>query len=203
MDLTTYNLVLDDLERRRDLLNSAISGLRMIMGQGMTAPAVEPQRPPAVSAATPPSTTEPVSHPIGPKAKRPYKRKGDERHCDKHPDNRKDFAPNGSCRPCTREYNRNRHASIKAGTWNDDPAEESGETETAPPAPAVDAQAPPAEEDRKFIYSKLVKCTKCDTERTRFKRVAGAQYWICMANRCAVKVDNVHMPVDKAYEGAA
>jgi hypothetical protein len=140
MDL---NFILDELERERDEINAAIVGIRHVMSRvNGSAPISEAPRPPV--AAAPPPAAEPVSHPIGPKAKRPYKRKGAERHCDKHPDNRKDFAPNGSCRPCTREYQRNRAAKLRAGTWNDDDAPAG--TSDAPPEQDNHEAAPIAEE---------------------------------------------------------
>lgn len=213
-----WNPILDELERDRDAhnaevlkLNKAIDVIRDLAG-GSSRPVqrTEP-RPRPAAIAVPRKPTAPTG------AKRGRKAKSAALSCDKHPDNKIDFSPKGNCRVCTREYQRDRHARIKAGTWSDD----DGERETAPPSepdaatppgqegrsePAAAAPAPQDQPEREFVYSKPLRCGKCGLN-TRFKRLADADpqrdYWVCMASRCTHKIAHVMVKTDRDFKPEA
>jgi len=143
---------------------------------------------------------------------RTLKRGRPSKPCEKHPGAGR-YASNRGCKGCVgeaRQRSRERAKSEGAVTTHDRPESpliqdppESAAPIRSETAPTRKPETLPSDEEREWLYSKPVKCTKCGASITRFKRVAGAGYWICMANRCAVKVDSVHMPVDSKFQGVA
>lgn len=62
-------------------------------------------------------------------------------------------------------------------------------------------QAPPST-GPELLFSHPMTCPKCGALGTRFKRTREAEYWICEAKKCALKVANYNIKTDKHHQPA-
>ena len=51
-----------------------------------------------------------------------------------------------------------------------------------------------------FEYSRVLRCSKCGSNQTRYRRTKNSSVWVCMAEGCEVKIAHVSVSVDRNFQ---
>ncbi len=164
---------IEELERQRSLIDSALRALR----------ALEPLASGTAAA---------------PKARRTNEALNSSFACEKHP-GATEFSKRGQCKRCRSEFMKNYWRKKKQGQKEKSNTPKPNREPVASPARVAAAEA---QEGSKFVYSQRQRCPKCGAP-TRFFRPAVAKpndNWICMDTGCELKVANYKISVDHDYQ---